>query len=274
MPGETVIRALHTIVSLQKANQNSVKCDFITSHPSFELLCRHLKRVSTMFTTDELVNSFKFLCSLHVPTNSEISLVLLNLMRHEINNLSVAKIIHLDYILSQTECRSELQKTIQTSLPIVFDLQLPQQIDRENSVEELIRILNYISTHTGIDAKHHNLTTICKLLCSKSKEFQLSDAINIIYRLCAIDRFHLRNNITLMTICIRRIMENIAEINIDELQKVIGTMCFNIINQYSPYEYHLHSLLNSTAERISQEDLGLPAALTLQKNIRNIVSNE
>lgn len=272
MPGETVIRALQTIAVLQRANKDTVKCDFITSHPSFEQLCRRLKRCSTMFTPDELVKSFKFLCSLGIPTNSEISLVLLNLIRHEINNLPVDKIIYLDYVLSQTQCRSELQKTIAESLPIVFELQVTQQIDKENTVPELVNILNYLACHKSIDTKNENMKTICKILCDKSEEIKSEDAINIIYHLCAIERFTLPNSIKLMATSIRRLMDKISEVDIVELQKVINRLVATTINHLSPFQFHLHSLLKSTAERISQEDLGLGAALALQKTIKNIVS--
>lgn len=273
MPGETVIRALQTIAVLQRANKDAVKCDFITTHPSFEQLCRRLKRCSTMFTTDELVKSFKFLCSLGVPTNSELSLVLLNLIRHEINNLSVDKIIYLDYILSQTECRSELQKTIQSSLPLVFELQVTQQIDKENNVSELVSILNYLAKHKNIDTKNENMKVICKILCDKHEEIKSEDAINIIYHLCLVERFTLSNSIKLMTTSIRRLMDQIAEVDIKELQRVINRLVAMTVNQLSPFQFHLHSLLKSAAERISQEDLGLPAALDLQKTIKNIVSS-
>lgn len=274
MPGETVIHALQTIAVLQRANKDMVKCDFITSHPSFEQLCRRLKRCSTLFTPDELVKSLKFLCSLGVPTNSELSLVLLNLIRHEINNLPIDQIIYLDYVLSQTECRSELQKTIHESLPIVFELQVSQQIDMEDNVPELVKILNYIAEHKHIDQKNENMKRICKILCDKHEEIKSTDAINIIYHLCAIERFAQPNCVKLMATSIRRLMDQITEVDINELQKVINRLVATTINHLTPFQFHLHSLLRSTAERISQEDLGLGPALALQKTIKNIVSKQ
>lgn len=272
MSGETVIKALQTIAILQRANKDTVKCDFITSDPKFEHLCRRLKRCSPTFTADELVKSFRFLCSLGVPTNSEISLVLLNLIRHEINHLSVDKIIYLDYVLSQTECRSELQKTIQTALPIVLDLQIPQQIDKNNTVKELISILNYFGSHKSINDNDHNMKAICKLILDRGVEIQSDDAINIIYSMCNIDRFHLPNSIKLMATSIRRLMEQIGDVHQNELQKVIHHMVQASINHFSPFQFHMHSLINMYAERIVTEDLGLSTALYLQRTIMNIVS--
>lgn len=272
LPGDTVIRALQTIATLQKVNKDMIKCQFITSHPNFEQLCRRLKRCSPMFTPDELVKSFKFLSSLGIPSNSEISLVLLNLIRHQINELSVEKIIYLDYILSQTECRSELQRAIQSALPMVFELQVPQQIDCENSVAELVSILNYLASHRNIDTKNENVKNICKILCDKNEEITLTDAINIIYRLCAIDRFDVPKSIKLITICIRRILDQITEIDKAELQRVIDRLVGAAVNHFSPFQFHLHSLLSTFAERISQDDLGLSAAVSLQKTLKNIVS--
>lgn len=272
MAGETVFRALQTIAVLQRANKDTIECGFITSHPNFEQLCRRLKRCSPMFTPDELVKSFKFLCSLGIPTNSEISLVLLNLIRHEINNLEVNEIIYLDYVLSQTECRSELQKSIQRALPLVFDLQVKQQIDKANRVEDFISILNYLASHKSIDSDNKNMTTICKLLCDKSEELTSGQAISIIYNLCAIDRFHSANSIRLMATSIRRLMDQIGEVDIADLQKLVSRLIATTVNQFSPFQFHLHGLLKSCAKRIAEEDLGLAAAISLQKTIKNIVS--
>lgn len=272
LPGETVYHALRTISILQQANKDTLKADFITSHPKFEQLCRRLKRCSTVFTPDEVIQSFKFLCSLGIPTNSEISLILLNLIRHEINNLSIEKIIDLDYALQRNECRSELQKTIQKSLPLVFELQLSQQIDNNSTVPELVNILRFFAKHRGLDAENENLTMICKLLLTKSDELNSTDAINIIYPLCTIDRFHLPNTIKLITVCLRKLVEQASEINISDLQNVIDRLIKNTVNKFSPFQFHVHSLLKCFAERIAQNDLGLEAALSLQNTMKNIVS--
>lgn len=272
LPGETVYHALRTISILQRANKDTLKPDFITSHPKFEQLCRRLKRCSSVFTPDEVIQSFKFLCSLGIPTNSEISLVLLNLIRHEINNLSIEKIIDLDYVLQRNECRSELQKTIQKSLPIVFELQLSQQIDNDTTVSELVNILRFFAKYRGLDSENENFTMICKLLLAKNDEINSADAINIIYPLCTIDRFHLPKTIKLITICIRKLVEQVSEVNTIDLQKVIDRLIANTVNRFSPFQFHVHSLLKCFAERISSNDLGLDAALSLQITMKNIVS--
>lgn len=272
LPSETLYRALCTISTLQRANQDTLKSDFITSHPKFEQLCRQLKRCSTIFTPDEVIHSFKFLCSLGIPTDSEISLTLLNLIRHEVNNLSIERIMDLDYALQRNECRSELQKAIQKSLPIVFELQLSQQIDSGTRVSELINILRFFAKHRDLDAENENLTMICKLLYAKSDEINSTDAIQIIYPLCTIDRFHLPKTIKLITICIRKLVEHMSEIDINDMQKIIERLIANTVNRFSPFQFNVHCLLKSFAERISQNDLGLDTAILLQKTLKNIVS--
>lgn len=272
LPGETVYRALRTISILQRANQDSLEPDFITSHPKFEHLCRRLKRCSTIFTPDEVIQSFKFLCSLGVPTNSEISLILLNLIRHEINSLSIERIIDLDYTLQRYECRSELQKAIGKSLPIVFDLQLSQQVDTHTSVSELIKILCFYANHRGLDAENANLTMICRLLHAKNDEINSNDAIQIIYPLCTIDRFHLPKTFKLIAMCIRKLVEHISEIDVNDMQRVIHRLIANSVNRFSPFQFNVHCLLKGFAGRISQNDLGLDTAISLQNTLKNIVS--
>lgn len=272
LPGETLVKALQTIAVLQTANKETVERDFITSHPSFELLCRRIRKCSTIFTPTEMIRSLRSLCALGVPTNSEISLVLLNLLRHEINHLTIEEIMQLDFVLSRTDKSSELQKAIEASIPIVFDLQISQQIDLEDAPCDLVKVLSFIASHKESYIKNKNIVRICDVICSKKDKINLEDAINIIYHLCAIDRFHLKNSIKLTALCIRQVMDHVNEVNITELMRICDRLVSIAVEQFLPLHYHMHGLLNLCCERISQENVGIDAAISLQSEFKKIVS--
>lgn len=272
LSGDTVISALRTIAILQKSNTDIMKQHFITSHPKFELLCRRLKICSSMFTPDELINSLKFLSSLGVPKNSEISLVLMNLIRHEINHLNIKQIIYLVFILNQTESCSELEKIMKTALPVTFDQQILQQVDVNNSVSDLVKILNFMGSHRDRYIRDRNVKRVCRLLADKKEEIELSDAVNIIHHLCALNRFEVGNTIRLMNICIKQLLKRIYELDIKELLLVIQKLVTLAVNQFLSFQYFIHGLLGCCGRRIAEENLGLEIAVDLQTSCKKIVN--
>lgn len=272
LSGETVVYALKTITTLQKANSKTIKPSFIISHPSFELLCRRLKICSPIFTVNELIESFKLLCLLGVPKNSELSLHLLQLIRHEINYLDVNSIIFLCFVLEQNESCSELENSLRTALPMVFDQQIPEQITSSQSVEELVKILNFMSAHQTSYIKDTNVNKICRILADKKDDIDITNAINIIHRLCLINRFEVGNTIRLLNICIRAILVNVNEVNIKDLMPTVQRLVSTIVNQNLSFQKHIHGLLRRSAERISEQNLGLQLAVDLQTACKRIVS--
>lgn len=272
LSGETVVYALKTITTLQKANSISIKPHFIISHPNFELLCRRLKICSPIFSVNELIESFKLLCLLGVPKNSELSLHLLQLIRHEINYLDVNQIIFLCFVLEQNESCSELENSVRTALPMVFDQQIPEQITPNQSVEELVKILNFVTTHQTSYIKDTNVKRICGTLADKKDDIDLTNAINIIHRLCLINRFEVGNTIRLLNICIRAILFNVNEVNIKDLMPTVQRLVSKIVNQNLSFHYLVHDLLRRIGERISQQNLGLNLAVNLQTACKRIVS--
>lgn len=272
LSGETVVHALKTIVTLQNANSKSLKQNFILSHPNFELLCRRLKVCSPIFTGNELIYSFKLLCLLGVPKNSELSLHLLQLIRHEINYLDVNQIIHLCFVLEQNESCSEIENSVRTALPMVFDQQIPEQITSKQSVEELVKILSFMSAHQTSYIKDVNVKRICRILANKKIETDITNAINIIHQLCLINRFELGSTNRLMIDCINKLFDNLNEVNMKDLMLIVQRLVTTIVNQNVCFQYHIHGLLTRIGERILQQNLRIKLAVDLQTACKRIVS--
>lgn len=225
-----------------------------------------------MFTVNELIESFKLLNLIGVPKNSELSLHLMQLIRHEINYLDVSQIIFICFVLEQNESCSELENSVRTALSIVFDQQIPEQITSSQSVEELVKILNFISAHQTSYIKDSNVKRICRILADKKDEIDLANAINIVHRLSLINRFEVGNTIRLLNICIRAILFNVKEVNIKDLMPTVHRLVSTIVNQNLSFQYLIHGLLRRSGERISQQNLGLKLAVDLQTACKRIVS--
>lgn len=271
LPGETLVRALQSIAILQKANKEKIRADFITSHPSFEQLCRCIKKCSTIFTPSEMIRSLRSLIILNVPTNSEISLVLLNLLRHEINFLTIDEIIQLDHILCKTEKSSELQKAVEKALPIVFDIQVKQQLDTKDSTELLLKVISFLASHYTT-VNDDTIIRICEILYSRRKELTAADALTIVHSLCKINRLDLRNVIKLLSAGIQILMDQNDDVKLDELLILCRRLTTLATNSEFRIHSHTFSLLQLCCNRIVQSDAGLRSAIYLQIGLKNIVS--
>lgn len=81
---------------------------------------------------------------LGVPVNSEIFNTFLTLLRKEINNASLMHIVFLDYLFRKIDrSNSPLVDALRMSFPILFELNLDNQIDHDN-VPQLVDLLSFI----------------------------------------------------------------------------------------------------------------------------------
>lgn len=270
LPGGTLVRALQSIAILQSANKETIRADFITSQPSFEELCRCIKKCSTIFTPSEMIRSLRSLVILNVPTNSEISLVLLNLLRHEINFLTIDEIIQLDRILSKAEKSSELQKAVEKALPMVMDIQVRQQLDTSEPTALLLKVISYLAARYTT-ANDETIIRVCGILCSRRKELTAADALTIVHNLCKMNRLNLRNVIKLLSGGIQIVMEKSDDVKLDELLILSRRLTTLAANNEIRIHAHMHSLLQLCCDRIIQDDAGLRSAVYLQIGLKNIV---
>lgn len=272
LPSETLVRAIQSISVLQSANKETIRTDFITSHPSFEQLCRCIRKCSTIFTPSELIRTLRSLIKLDVPTNSEISLVLLNLLRHEINYLSIDEIIQLDRILSGAQKSSELQNAVQKALPMVFSIQVRQQLDIGEPTPLLLRALTYLAYHYTA-ANDESVVRVCGILYGRRKELSGGDALSIVHSLCGINRLDLQNAIKLLAEGVRIVMERSDDMQLDELLELGRRVTKLAAKPEIRIIGHLHSFLQLCCDRIVQKDGGLESAVRMQSAFNRIVSS-
>lgn len=271
LPTETLVRAIQSISVLQSANKETTRADFITSHPSFEQLCRCIRKCSTIFTQSELIRTLRSLINLDVPMNSEISLVLLNLLRHEINFLTIHEIIQLDQMLSRAHKASELQKALEKALPMVFSIQVRQQLDMTDPTPLLLKALIYLAEHYTA-ANDESIVRVCEILYSRRKELSGGDALSIVHSLCGINRLDLPNAIKMLAVSIRILMERSDDVQLNALLRLAHRVAALAANPEIRIVGHLFSFLQLCCDRIVHNDGGLKSAIHMQWSFKKIVS--
>lgn len=271
LPGETLLRALQTIAILQTANKETIRADFITTHPSFEQLCRCIKKCSTIFTPSEMIRTLRSLVNLNVPTNSEISLVLLNLLRHEINYLTIEEIIQLDQILSRAKKSSELQKAVEKALPMVFNIQVRQQVDIKDPIRLLTKMLSFLAQHNAA-ADDESIVRVCTILHDRRRELTGADALQIIHSLCSINRLDLKNTIKMLVASLQTLLHN-TDVKLDDLLIISHRLATFAKEELRIYSL-MHSFFQLCCDQIVQNDAGVKSAVYLQSALKRFVSYE
>ncbi|CAG2065479.1 unnamed protein product, partial [Timema podura] len=113
----------------------------IMNTPEFAKLCRKLKSQSRTFNINETVEALKIISYMGVHSSSIIVQTLLQLIRHQVNDLSLKQIVFLEFVLKRMKS-SSLTDALRIALPLVFEAQLETKIDRSNP-SQLAELLYY-----------------------------------------------------------------------------------------------------------------------------------
>nr|CAD7401538.1 unnamed protein product [Timema poppensis] len=109
--------------------------------PEFAKLCRKLKSQARTFNINETVDALKIISYMGVHSSSIIVQTLLQLIRHQVNDLSLQQIVFLEFVLKRMKS-SSLTDALRIALPLVFEAQLETKIDRSNP-SQLAELLYY-----------------------------------------------------------------------------------------------------------------------------------
>lgn len=120
----------HCVQALQKLVKSSVKYDDIKNKDGFAYLCNELKKQITTLDVMDAVSAINALTKLKVDNNTVIYESILQIIRSNINSLTIEDIISLQTDLENVN-GTQLTNAILASLPQIFNVQL-KKIDREN----------------------------------------------------------------------------------------------------------------------------------------------
>lgn len=91
----------------------------------------------------EIIQSLKIISYLGIPANSEISIILLQLINEQMNRLSLREITFLNYLLAQMQPTVGFHRALKAALPTLFNIQFNKQADTDN-VPEMIALLQFM----------------------------------------------------------------------------------------------------------------------------------
>lgn len=147
--------------------------------PEFVTLCKGLKSSARSIELNETIEALKIVSFFGVPASSVISQVLLQLIRHNVNDLSLQHILFVDFLLRRME-RGPLVDALRIALPLVFETQLATKLDR-NNVYQVSEMFKYAARKSVSDA---SVELLVDLLTDRREEMDERTAKNVLWSLC------------------------------------------------------------------------------------------
>ncbi|XP_052902323.1 FAST kinase domain-containing protein 2, mitochondrial-like [Anopheles moucheti] len=254
--------ALKTLFELQKNGKSTLRSDQILKHPRFAELCQNVRLESRTFLMNDLTECLKILTFLGVHTNSEIITVLLQLIRHQINDVTLDHIVFLSFILKKLD-RTPLIEALQIALPMLLQIQIGYKLDHEN-VPQLVDLLEFVSQHKVNDRSVMNVVSALTLQGTNLSPEQAINALK------ALSSFHvfppqyeklLQNVFTVL----ERDLDHVPFKMLDYVLKKVLDKNFD----YFPM-FYCEPFLKRCAQYAIDHDVGLLNALYVLKKLNKI----
>lgn len=235
----------------------------ILSHPDFERLCKKLKSQSGIIELNETIEALKVISYVGVPPNSTIVQVLLQLIRQNINSLSLPHIMFLDFLLHQFK-GSPLVDALKIALPIVFEIHLPLKMDRDN-VAHLAEYLYYASRarlgETSVDM-------IVKALYQLNEEFDGKTAKSIIWSITDMKPNEIFE--PLMNKAINDLIVHVDNVTYSDIESTLSRLIYSYTKRY-PYFYN-EIFADTCVNYVIDRDLGFEHGVYMLRKLGRVVS--
>lgn len=232
-------------------------------HPDFGKLCSHLRSQIGLLEVRDTIESLKVMSFMGVSSNGTIVQVLLQILRHKVNELSLQQIIFVDFILNQMK-PSPISDALLIALPIVFEIQLPIKMDRDN-IFQLVDCLQYISKKK---VSEKCVETVVNSILKCPAEIDAKLAVGIIWSITDMkaDEFFE----PLLNMALEHLIPSMNTLPFNEIETTLG----KLVNKFTPKLtfYYNERYFDKCAMYVIDKDLGLESATFVLRKFNKIVS--
>ncbi|XP_058454812.1 uncharacterized protein LOC131432508 [Malaya genurostris] len=256
------LAALKSLFELHKQGKTSIQRNEILNHSRFSELCKALKHESRSFMINDVTESLKILTYFGVHSNSEIMTVLLNLLRYQINDVTLDHIVFLDFILKKME-RSPLIEALQLALPMLLQIQISYKMDHEN-IQQLVDLLGFITQHNVSNRCITNVLSALTLHGANLSSQQAADILISMTECINFEPVHLK----LLDNVFEVLTKGLNQLSFKTVDFILKKMVEKNVDRY-PMLYN-DAFLKCCSQFPVDNDLGLMNALYLQKKLNKI----
>lgn len=217
---------------------------------------------------NEAIEATKVLSYLNVPVNSLIVQTMLQLIRSNINSLTIRQVMFLDFLLTRFDAKNHLVDALKLALPLVFQINLPMQLDNQD-LPLLRDMLSFCCTHDLPDRCVNNVVTGL-LLHDQVIDGQV--ARSIVWSLCDVncteERFPTR--VQLLHICYDILSQNLSQLCYDDVLRTAAKIKGRILEKHP--EYYHEMFMDAVAGYVVDNDVEFEKALLIGRVLSRIVS--
>ncbi|GLV33272.1 XNP [Carabus blaptoides fortunei] len=257
MNNKQLMQALRSLFILQKSGSSNLPTKEIMAHADFKTLCVSLKYHIRAIELNETIEALKILSYVGIPSRSTIFQTLMQMIRQNVNNLTLQQIIFLDFLLKQVTV-TPLSDALLIALPIVFEVQLPYKMDGDN-FSHLTDLLQYATRNKLSDKTVNHLLNALE---RHKNKMDVRGALSIVWSLC-----DLKQNDSfapLLKYALNIVVHSGEEIKISDLETTLTKLTFRYNAKYA--YYFNREYFDLVAEHTVENDLGYQQAIwILQK---------
>lgn len=245
----------------------AIQTKHILKNPDFEHLCRNLKSISRSLDINEIIEAIKILNFVGVPTNSDICMTLLHLVRNQINDISLGQIIFLEFLMKKFE-PTPLVEAFRIALPMLMQIQLGTKMDHENT-GQVTDLLQFAARNAMSD---QSTMSIVSALTMHGTDLTLDEARSVVWSLCDLENYDDRYD---------KLMHNSLEVICDSMSNsmtigMIETTLSKMISRYVRQNernaaFYDEEFFKRCARFAIDKDVGVENAVYIQRKFNRIV---
>ncbi|XP_021930969.1 uncharacterized protein LOC110835248 isoform X3 [Zootermopsis nevadensis] len=262
MNNRHIMQSLKSLFDLKKSGNCSMTKQQIINSPDFIKLCKRLKSQARGISLNDTIEALKVVSYVGVPANSTIVQILLQLVRHRINDLSLHQIIFLEFMMRNFE-RSPLVDALRIAFPLVFEAQLSLKMAYDD-VTSLAELLQYACKKRLSDS---SLNSIIESLEKLSEDINVKTAKSVVWSLCEL-KTPLPSHQALLTKCWDVLAQNIEECSYVEIEDLLTWMMKKISGKHTHF-YH-EGFADSCARYVVAKDCGFEEGTWVLRKLTRI----
>ncbi|KAK3881828.1 hypothetical protein Pcinc_013760 [Petrolisthes cinctipes] len=219
----------------------------IRNRDEFREVGQHLYEVNRRLMADDVIAALKSLCRLKVPADSKLVQAVLQMLRHQINDLDLKTLVFVEFLLRKLSPRTSLSDALLTALPLLLDTKLSSLGQLTDiTILELSKLLSMGSS--GVNSKScQGGKLVCELWrrhtevreapLSRSVAWSLLDLTNTRHKRYQLNQDQRKDRDRLLNYCLEVLAQDLHSLTHKELESFLNRLS-------NAYKNHDHDSYN------------------------------
>lgn len=220
---------------------------------------------------NDLIEAMKILNYVGVPPNSNISMTLLHLVRHQINDISLGQIVFLEFLMKKFE-DTPLVEAFRIALPMLMQIQLAAKLDHENA-GQLVDLLQF-ATRNPL-SQQARMNVVAALTLHGTDGLTLDEARSCVWSLADLEGEFTETHERLLHNCLEVLCDSMGRLSFEMLETTLSKMVTRFggggPNRLQRIEaFYDEEFFGRCAQYVLDKDVGFQNAIYVQRKFNRI----